>query len=414
MMSIKLYVIRVMGLIKAVFFYFFSLTTKLFSGRFRNRLIVFGANSGIFSGDSPWHLFLWYLNNQPNQKIVWCTANFSEYRRLRKSDLPVAYRNSPFYWFKVISAKTFFFSHGLIDVTPNFRLIPLDARVVYLTHDIAPKRTRHAVQGERVTKKMLKRSALERKIVTDYISCSPFISKCRSLALGVPVEKFRVTGLPRTDVLWQSRTKQLQKDTFMVDGLEVEKVILYAPTWRSGRYATDLLPFSESSISDLVEFLDAKKAVIVLRCHKNDLVFPEVRDKIELLVSLSDRIIDGTHSRFGDVNHFLPEVDVLVSDYSGIIHDFLLLDRPIVLVTYDRASFEQSNGFFYDYDEMAPGDVAVTGEQFLTALHLAFDSPNHHKGKRQSLCDLVFSYQDDHACERVAHLIEYGDFINEF
>jgi len=345
---------------------------------------------------------------------VWSTRSDKVFKFLNDQGKPVIKTSSFRGIFLLARANAACFTNSLTDFVPSPKIIRKDCKVFYLTHDIAPKRSRHARVGHAVSRGMLRRSEIERKIVTDYISCSPFISKCRSLALGVPVEKFRVTGLPRTDVLWQSRTKQLQKDTFMVDGLEVEKVILYAPTWRSGRYPTDLLPFSESSISDLVGFLDAKKAVIVLRCHKNDLVFPEVREKMELLVSLSDRIIDGTHSRFGDVNHLLPEVDVLVSDYSGIVHDFLLLDRPIILVPYDRASFEQSNGFFYDYDEMAPGDVAVTGEQFLTALHLAFDSPNHHKGKRQRLCDLVFAYQDDHACERVAHLIEYGDVINDF
>ena len=376
------------------------------------KLILLGGMNGKYFGDNSAHLYEWLLANRPNLTPVWSTRSDKVFKFLNDQGKPVIKTWSFRAIFLLARANAACFTNSLTDFTPSAKIIRKDCKVFYLTHDIAPKRSRHARVGHAVSRGMLRRSESEKKIVSFYISSSPFITKCRSEALGVPVDQFRVTGFPRTDVLWQSRTKQFQKNTFMVNALEVDKVILYAPTWRSGRYPTDLLPFSEALICDLVEFLAAKKAVLVLRCHKNDLAFPEVRERLDLLISLSDRIIDGTHSRFGDVNDLLPEVDVLVSDYSGIVHDFLLLDRPIVLVPYDRASFEQANGFFYDYDEMAPGDVAVTGEQFLTALDLAFESPNHHQGKRQRLCDLVFDYQDDHACERVSNLIEYGDAIN--
>jgi CDP-glycerol glycerophosphotransferase len=143
----------------------------------------------------------------------------------------------------------------------------------------------------------------------------------------------------------------------------------------------------------------------VLRCHKNDLKYSSVRERIAELVSLTDRIVDGTHARFGDVNELLPEVDVLISDYSGLMHDFLLLDRPIVLVPYDFDRFDRSIGFFYDYRNDAPGAWCTSADMVLEAINFSVLHPGADSAKRERLVRRIFSLRDGHSCERISSLL---------
>lgn len=371
-----------------------------------DRLFIFGSMGGAYPGDSSWHLFRWYLAHRPGTSSIFVCSNNTVYKDLKTRGFTVHKRSDPRLWIAVNRAKALYFTHAFTDVTPSHYLISRRTRVVYLTHDIAPKRTRHAVVGEPVTESLEAKSRIERRLVTDYISTSPFITKCRAEALQVPEARFRITGLPRNDILVRNRDLAQKTDRFFVNEKAPSHVILYAPTWRSGREATSLLPFPDLSIQKLAKMLDDRNAILILRCHKNDLKYREVRSRLNELTRTSSRIVDGTHERFGDVNELLPEVDVLISDYSGLIHDFLLLDRPIILVPYDRERFEQANGFFYDYDEMAPGPIVHTKTEFLDALQEALDQPELHAQQRKRLRDLIFTYQDDLACQRVAQLIE--------
>ena len=57
-----------------------------------------------------------------------------------------------------------------------------------------------------------------------------------------------------------------------------------------------------------------------------------------------------------DVYPILPFIDVLITDYSSIYYDFILLDRGIILYPFDKENFlDYSNNLAFDYDEYTPG-----------------------------------------------------------
>ena len=366
------------------------------------KIVILGSQHGYYFADNAAHLYRWLRNHSDYFRPVWITRCRKVYQDLRDEGCHVYLAWSiQAIWF-LLRAKTLCFTHSFRDVALSPYMISAGRySIFYLTHDIAPKRSRHARVGQVLGYETQKRSERERKLVTHYISTSPFISECRAQALAVSPEKFVVTGLPRNDVLMSApkRRRMPAKSLKLLSG--GQKIILYAPTWRSGREPTEIMPFDDLDFSHFSNFLEERDALFLLRCHKNDMAYPKVLERIKNLKSVSCRILDATYMQFDDINEMLLDVDVLVSDYSGIIHDFLLLDRPCVFVPYDFQRFADANGFFYDYKKYMPGRFACTYRHFISALEDALEGVDHYKEKRKILRELIFSYQDNHSCERV-------------
>ena len=61
------------------------------------------------------------------------------------------------------------------------------------------------------------------------------------------------------------------------------------------------------------------------------------------LAKLLMLIVD--HSVVPSVNDLLPVCDCLICDYSALYHDFLLLDKPLIMVPYDMEKILKERGF---------------------------------------------------------------------
>lgn len=68
----------------------------------------------------------------------------------------------------------------------------------------------------------------------------------------------------------------------------------------------------------------------------------------------------------------MAQCDLLITDYSSIYLDYLLLDRPIVFFAYDLEHYvERDRALYFTYESMTPGarcDTQVKLENVLTAI----------------------------------------------
>lgn len=368
---------------------------KLITKRERDA-IFFGGNHGKFTGDNSWHLYLWWRQNG-SHRCFWITRKKNEYTRLKSQGFEVLHIGTLHYYFNLHVCRIAFFTHSFLDVFADLYLIPSDIQVGYLTHDIAPKRTRHALKNMEISPTDKERSYRETERVDFYISTSEFITRCRSEALNVDPAKFHITGLPRNDILISSNRNVKKRG----------KTVLYAPTWRNRHTCTELFPFQDFDAYQLVNYLEKNNIKMLIRCHKNDLKFDSVTSKIAGLTGLSMNIVDATHNEAGDANTLLQDVDVLISDYSGIIHDFLLLDRPIIGVLYDYKAFESEYGFFYDLENDFPGKCVSSMQQLLQEISISLEDPLLGKKERTKLRQLIFQDTDGNSCERIFNLVDH-------
>jgi len=98
--------------------------------------------------------------------------------------------------------------------------------------------------------------------------------------------------------------------------------------------------------------------------------------------------------------------DCLISDLSSIVADFLLLDRPIVLLFEDIDEYASSRGFsFNPITDYLPANVARTFNEFELELSSVLGGRDDCADRRAALRGLFFDYDDANAAERILKLV---------
>ncbi|MFJ9414457.1 CDP-glycerol glycerophosphotransferase family protein [Streptomyces sp. NPDC101227] len=167
-------------------------------------------------------------------------------------------------------------------------------------------------------------------------------------------------GYPRNDALVRSRQREAERGRRERGALAAElgipddkTVLLYAPTFRKagGRHGRFTLPFDVEQFAE--QFGD--RYVLLVRSHYlNHVVLPP---------TVEGRVIDVSARH--DVTPVLELADGLITDYSSVMFDYALLDRPLVFFTYDYDEYvHEGRGTYFDLLEHAPGPVVRTEEEF--------------------------------------------------
>ncbi|MGH2328069.1 CDP-glycerol glycerophosphotransferase family protein [Campylobacter taeniopygiae] len=144
-----------------------------------------------------------------------------------------------------------------------------------------------------------------------------------------------LTGYPRVDLLFK-QNNNLKK---ALNITKEQKVLLYAPTWRGG-LNSQYFDFNRL-ISDIKE-LKKLNFKILLSVHH------EVKHLL-----LNDDLEDVLIPEWIEMNELLSIVDVLISDYSSIVFDFMVLNRPIIYYIYDYEFYKKERGVYFDIYEIA-------------------------------------------------------------
>ncbi|MCX4193372.1 CDP-glycerol glycerophosphotransferase family protein [Methylophaga sp. OBS1] len=371
-------------------------------------LVLCGAMNGKLYGDNSKYIYEWLLMQNDGARPVWITRNRDVYRDLKRRGRPVVLSTSLAGWICLMRARVGVFTNSLYDLAMLPSLIPQRVSLIALRHGRSVKRIRFARQGHVISELEKYDRLLESRLIRYAISTSEMISDMQEECLQIGREKHVVTGYPRNDLLDTPTSEDVAKwQDFIGKEATDSKVILYAPSWRHGREATKFFPFSDFDIPKLCEFLEKQNSVLLLRPHMNDLYkYPDLVDFLSALCGKSDRIRLAGHDVFADVNSILPFADVLVSDYSALYHDFLLLDRPLLFVPYDFDEFSRQNGFLYNYEALLPGPRLNSMSAFFAAVAAAAAGNDTHQQQRHRLKQMIHQHDDANSRQRVCKLIE--------
>lgn len=209
---------------------------------------------------------------------------------------------------------------------------------------------------------------------------------------SVPVEKVKVLGLPRTDLLFSDREQKMRRERFFrqYPGLSGKKLILYAPTFR------------DHEVEDPKVYLDIKKMAeelpaqycLGLRLH------PFVASRFQLDESYAGKVIN--FSSYDSINTLLMATDVLITDYSSIIFEYCVYRRPMIFFAYDLDEFsDHGRGFYRDYKEYVPGPVVETTKEILEVIK----KEDYKKEKLHEFVKDSYLYMDGKSAKRVADFV---------
>ena len=208
-------------------------------------------------------------------------------------------------------------------------------------------------------------------------------------AFGLPPERFTAEiGIPRTDPLldpaWRRGAEAEVRARYGLG--DARRVILYAPTFRGER--TTEARFAEGLDLDAMASVLGGDHVLLLRLH------PFIRARVAIGPALERFAIDA--SDHPDIHPLMLVSDVLITDYSSVIFEYSLLERPMAFFAPDHEAYERERGFYFDYATGVPGPVFEQTRPLAAHLHAGrFDLERVRRFR-----DAAFDVADGRASER--------------
>ena len=207
-------------------------------------------------------------------------------------------------------------------------------------------------------------------------------------------ECLKATGVSRTDVFFRKSFLEAAAKHFAqcVPFAADRKVILYAPTFR-GHTADAVSP----DCLDVEQFRQAfgRDYVLVIKHH------PFVKHPPAVPDSCADFAKDVTKEL--SIEQLLCVSDICISDYSSLVFEYSLFERPMLFFAYDLEDYFDWRGFYYNYEELAPGPVVRTNEEaidWIRHLEGRFDRERVRKFRERFM-----NACDGHATERILSLV---------
>ncbi len=180
------------------------------------------------------------------------------------------------------------------------------------------------------------------KLTDILVSGSRFMTKILHEKCLYPMQVIHEIGTPRNDIFFQQKPEVTEKVRVCYGIAKDTKIILYAPTFRAGGdftyYDVDL-----QKIKTILEQKYGEKYVNMVRLHPNLL-----KNKEDFLTRFPSDTIDA--SSYPDMIELLYSADVLVTDYSSCMFDFMYSNKPVILYVPDRLTYDR--GFYLDIDSL--------------------------------------------------------------
>lgn len=342
---------KIFKYIVKIFVYLIFLYPLYFISHFiprKKNLWLFGSHNNTFSDNSK-YLFYYVTENHPEIEAVWITGNENVMNKLKSLGYKVLKRWSFNGIWKTLRGKFFIFSAYSSDI--NFWTSG-GAIKFNLWHGIPLKKIEYDVKVGKLGKKYNSFLTPIYKFFfpnsfqkPDYfLSTSPLVTKIFSQAFRIKPEQCLEFGYPRCDHFFWNREKNIEfikakepEILLILDKIKkYKKVIIYMPTFREG--STNNLE-EIIDMESLNDFMVKNSYILLIKQHPN--IKSSLNKEYSNLLFLDSSL---------DVYLILPFTDLLITDYSSIMFDYMLLKKPIILFTYDEESYmNQERGFYFDF-----------------------------------------------------------------
>ncbi len=207
----------------------------------------------------------------------------------------------------------------------------------------------------------------------------------------------RAEGVSRTDIFYDEYFIRASHEKLYscLPEAKNKKIILYAPTFRGNvesAQAPDKLDISKmrESLSD--------DYIMIIKHH------PLVKDRPSVTDTFAFDFTDKM-----SIEELLCVSNLCISDYSSLIYEYSLFERPMIFFAYDLDEYFDERGFYYDYNELTPGPVLKTTEEIISYIKTLTD--NFDKSKVKAFREKFMSSCDGHATERILQKI-FADEYN--
>lgn len=357
-------------------------------------LWVFGARGGRTVGENSKYLFLHVVAECPDVRAVW-VAHDDVVRTLRRRGYE-AYRADS------LRGRLLQLRAGVVFLTHNFDDVDCwtvgGALTVMLWHGSPLKYISWDAELRDLPWPV---AAAERTLYGRYdlvlgtseATLGPLVSGFR-----LPYPRFAPVGYPRTDALLgdvpDADVGVNQDALARLEGFGGD-VVLYLPTYRGVPADRATIRLDEDALARLDETCARRGAHLVCKPHPRESLTTDLDPypRVHRLPAESD------------VYPLLSHVDVLVTDYSSVYLEFLLLDRPVVFYPYDLTRYRERRGLYYDYDAVTPGPQVTDVDDLCAALDRTLAGDDEYGSARERVRERFFDVRDGERSAAVARLV---------
>lgn len=297
----------------------------------------------------------------------------------------------------------------------------LTSGIVFFTHD-SPVGYYGKRKGQMVInlwhgcgyKDSIKRdkSWMDRKQCDYSLVPGPIFVETKSKAWQCEKQTILPIGYPRYDLLMKDNISAKQYCDSIRKGNRY--IVFWMPTFRnstSGYYPEsnidseyDLLPLSSNQeLIELNEYCCKQNVQILVKRHPS-----QIKYSCEDLVLTNIEFISNNDLNKHDIDLYslLHYADALISDYSSVSVDFLLLNRPIAFCLSDYESYKSKRGFVFDDPlQYMPGNHIYNVRQLKEFLESIIVNEDVYAADRAKLMPVMHNVCDNY-CKRIAMLIE--------
>ena len=332
-----------------------------------DKILVFGSYRGGFNDNSK-YLFLYANEHIKDRKIVWISTKKSTVAHIRDLGFQAYYVASVRGLFYALRSGYWFVNSYTSDIA--FCLAGR-AKIVNLWHGVPMKAIEFGITKGDLAKRYVGKDIRDvffhpapfRR--PDYmVSTTNFFDDVFSKSFRITKEKCIQTGCPRNIMLHLSidevnefvRSYESQATKDLIQKIQqYNKVFVYMPTWRDSQRDCFANGFDLNALNECVA---AQNACVLMKPHANTII-----DKSIKYTNLF--FLDGSV----DMYCILPYTHTLITDYSSILYDYILMpDKNVILFHYDYEEYVNSREFIFDIKDNIVGKQVYTFDNLLEVI----------------------------------------------
>lgn len=357
-------------------------------------LAVIGSSLGGYFADNTKYYYLKHYDSKASKKagnLIWISKNKQVVLSLKSMGLPAKYLYSFSGLYTVLRASKAYLSHQLADISG-----PLlgGAQIVQLWHGMALRKIGYGADwvDNNFKGKML--SFVSKWFpYAYYMKCDVLYVPCqiaKENAIEAFSKSFRNEMIAENIYLArQAKTLSFDQEFDLAVNLfpEIEelksldkkydKIVAWLPTHRTvfEKSILDIISDSKLDLNKLNDFFKSQNSLFVIKAHFLDF------DKISGITQNLNFIYVYPHP---DPYPLLKFTDILITDYSSVFFDFLLLDRPIIFMAHDFEEYSSRMGFYYDYKNLEIGSICKSWQSTTEVILDIFNGNDDFAKKRRA------------------------------
>lgn len=329
-----------------------------------DNVILYESFHGKSMSCNPYAIFLYLLKQDEFKDYthVWVVDNInnvkSKFKKLK--NVIVVKKDSDLYLKYIASAK-YLINNSTF---PEYFIRKIDQLYLNTWHGVPWKMLGKDIKGSFIEYKNVQRNFLHAThLIAPSRHTMDVMIKQHEIEFLSSSKKY-LSGYPRVDISLNQTENEKEKLKGTLGIPSEKKVILYAPTFRGSFYDSE--DISNEKINELYNKIkdNFDEYCLLYRGHYS------VKSKSILH---EDIIIPPVYI---DTNELLGIADVLITDYSSVLFDFMSLEKPIIFFLYDYENYKNNRGVYFDISEIS--------QEYSVAIDEVIDSLKNAKNFKTS------------------------------